>query len=637
MDLKISPQIFEKFPQYKTGVLILTGINNRLQSKDPFGILKQAISNIKNKLPQDLTELTSIKFWRDHLNQTDIDPDQYPVSIQSMLNRIQAGKGIPSINPVVDLYNSVSIQEMIPMGGYDLDKCQQDLEIRYSQTTDTFTPLLKETAIPVKSNEIVFSENNNILCAKWVWKQNNLHKLTINTRNIIIRIEGIEHSKEKISKIIENLGKLITKFCGGKFKTLVLNKKTPQVNLDLFIKDIKINKLSDKEIAINNILNRGTVDVIVRDDLEAKLKSGKKLNIKFGIDPTGASLHIGHMVVIKKLAEFQKLGHNIQLLFGNFTGQIGDPTGKSEVRNKKTQSELEKNAETYQKQVSKILDINKIETVWNADWLGKLSFSDVIHLSSKFTVSQMLERDMNKERIKNKQAIYVHEFLYPLMQGYDSVALKSDVELGGTEQTFNLLAGRTLQKAYGQTPQNIITVPILEGLDGHIKMGKSEGNFVGVIETPNEQFGKLMSIPDNLIIKYFELATNISLKEIEKIQKDIASGMNPRDAKIKMAKEVISIYHSETEAQQAEISFMNVFQKKKLPDQMPEIKITSGQKLINILIESNQTPSKGEARRLFTQNAISFNDKKITDINFIITVSGICKIGKRRFIKININ
>lgn len=386
---------------------------------------------------------------------------------------------------------------------------------------------------------------------------------------------------------------------------------------------------------INKILNRGIADVIVKSDLKAKLESGKKLKVKLGIDPTGADLHIGHMVVIKKLKEFQELGHEVQLLFGNFTGQIGDPTGKMESRKIKTQTELEKNAEKYLDQVKVILDINKISVHWNASWLAKLNFSDVIKLASNFTVAQMLERDMFQERIKKDLPINMQEFFYPLMQGYDSVALESDVELGGTDQTFNLLAGRTLQKAYGQEPQNILTVPILEGLDGHIKMGKSENNFIGVAESPSQMFGKTMSIPDELIIKYFELATNLSVTEIEKINKSMAEGANPRDYKIKLAKEIISIYHSETDADAAEKEFIEVFKNKGLPEQIENYLLPAGTYgILDLLSDSGLAESKGEARRLISGGGIKIDGEKIEDINQNIEIDEdqiLIQVGKRKF------
>ena len=377
---------------------------------------------------------------------------------------------------------------------------------------------------------------------------------------------------------------------------------------------------------INSLLNKGIVDVIVREDLEKKLKSGKKLRIKLGIDPSGSDLHIGHMVVVKKLREFQDLGHHVLLLFGNFTGQIGDPTGKNQTRKIKTQEELEKNAQKYIDQVKVVLDVKNIEVCWNADWLATLNFSDVVTLASNFTVMQMMERDMFQDRLKKNLPISLHEFLYPLMQGYDSVALKADVELGGTDQTFNLLAGRTLQKAYGQEPQNILTMPILEG--------KSENNYIGVSDAPNEMYGKVMSIPDDLIVKYFELATNVSLDELNEIKNELKNGKNPRDLKMRLGRELVKIYHGENVVKIAEDNFINVFRNKDIPDDMPEIKIKKEKiNIIDLLIEGNLVDSKSEARRLIDQNAVSINEVKKNDINEVIMLDKgmIIKVGKRKF------
>lgn len=386
---------------------------------------------------------------------------------------------------------------------------------------------------------------------------------------------------------------------------------------------------------INELLNRGTVEVIVREDLEQKLKSGKKLKVKLGIDPSGSDLHIGHMVVIRKLKEFQDLGHEIILLFGNFTGQIGDPTDKKETRKAKTQEELEKNAEKYLEQVKPVLDIDKIQVRWNADWLKDLNFSDIIKLSSNFTVAQMLERDMFQERIKKDQPISMHEFFYPLMQGYDSVALEADIELGGTDQTFNILAGRTLQKAYGQPPQNVITVPLLEGTDGVIKMGKSEDNYIGVAESPTQMFGKTMSIPDELIIKYFELATNVELDEIEKIKKDMVDGANPRDFKMRLASEIISIYHNSEAAEKAQLEFINIFKNQGIPDEIETLDLKKNNiNILDLLCEAKMVDSKGDARRMIQGGGVKLDGEKIEDINQSLDLSDkpqLLQVGKRKF------
>lgn len=388
---------------------------------------------------------------------------------------------------------------------------------------------------------------------------------------------------------------------------------------------------------IHNLLNRGTVEVLVKADLEKKLLSGKKLNIKLGIDPSGSDLHIGHMVVIRKLQEFQALGHKIYLLFGNFTGQIGDPTGKNETRTMKTQGELETNAKHYLDQVKKVLDIKKIEIVWNADWLRKLNFADVTKLAAQFTVAQMMERDMFQERVKKNQPISVHEFMYPLMQGYDSVELKADVELGGTDQTFNLLAGRTLQKAYNQTPQDIVTVPILEGTDGKMKMGKTTGNYIGVHEQANEMFGKIMSIPDELILRYFELATNISLNEIEQIGQSLKKGENPRNPKVRLAKEIVTIYHDKKAADKAEQEFIQIFSNKELPTDI-EIKELAEEtmNIVVLLTHTNLATSKSEARRLIAGGAVRVDNEKVIDdaLELSLQKEKLIQVGKRKFLKV---
>jgi len=392
---------------------------------------------------------------------------------------------------------------------------------------------------------------------------------------------------------------------------------------------------------INQLLNRGTVEVQIKADLEKKLNSGKKLNIKFGIDPTGSDLHLGHMVVVRKLREFQQLGHNIQLLFGNFTGQIGDPTGKSETRTMRTQAELEKNAKHYLQQVKIFLDIDKLEVRWNAEWLSPLTFAEVIKLASNFTVAQMLERDMFQERIKKNAPISIHEFFYPLMQGYDSVALKSDVELGATEQTFNLLAGRVLQKAYGQTPQDIMTVPILVGTDGKIKMGKTTGNYIGVSESANEMFGKIMSIPDDIIVNYFELATSVPDEKINEVKKALKEGENPRNLKMQLAKQIVTEYHDGKSADEAQQYFIKTVSNKELPDDI-ESKIIAHSSLemslFNALVFGELCASKSEAKRLIEQGGVKVDGEKIMDPNVMVNLSKevIIQAGKRKVKKLKI-
>lgn len=389
---------------------------------------------------------------------------------------------------------------------------------------------------------------------------------------------------------------------------------------------------------IRELLDRGTIDVIVREDLVKKLHSGKKLRIKLGVDATGADLHIGHMVIFRKLRQFQDLGHQVIFLIGSFTGKIGDPSGRTKTREPLTDQQIQENAKTYIEQLSKVLDIDKLEVVYNGDWLSKLTFVDVVKLASSFTVAQMLERDMFQDRLKKGLPIGLHEFLYPLMQGYDSVELKADLELGGTDQTFNLLAGRIVQKAHGQVEQNIITLPMLEGLDGKLKMSKSYNNYIGINESPDQMYGKTMSIPDELIIKYFELCTDISLIDIQKIKEKLTDGVNPRDLKMQLAREIIKIYHSQEAAILAEEAFIKQFREGKIPTNISKIVLDKSEwLLVDLIVACNFGLSKSEIRRLIEQGGVKIDGRKITQIDDNLVLSAeekILQIGKRRFVKV---
>ena len=317
-------------------------------------------------------------------------------------------------------------------------------------------------------------------------------------------------------------------------------------------------------------LKRGTMDLLVEEELIKKLQEGRPLRIKLGLDPTAPDIHFGHTVVINKMRQFQKFGHEIIFLIGDFTGMIGDPTGRNVTRKPLTKEEISENAKTYQEQAFKILDPKLTKVVFNSEWLGKLSSVDMIKLASSYTVARMLERDDFNKRYKENQPIAVHEFLYPLLQGYDSVAIKSDVELGGSDQKFNLIVGRELQRHFGQTPQIVMTMPLLEGLDGVRKMSKSYGNYIGITDSPQNMFGKIMSISDELMWRYFELLSMRSLKEIEQLKKEVLDGKNPRDIKIELAKEMITRYHNADAAENAHQDFLQRFQKGQLPENFTE-------------------------------------------------------------------
>ena len=391
-------------------------------------------------------------------------------------------------------------------------------------------------------------------------------------------------------------------------------------------------------------LLRGSVEVISEEELSKKLEksmsSGKPLKVKAGYDPTAPDIHLGHTLLMQKMKHFQELGHKVIFLIGDFTAMIGDPSGKSAIRKKMTKEDVIKNAATYKKQIFKILDAEKTKIVFNSHWMEKMSSSDLIELSSHYTVARMLERDDFDKRYKGQQPISIHEFLYPLIQGYDSVELKADVELGGTDQKFNLLVGRELQKDFGQVPQTILTMPLLEGTDGVQKMSKSLGNYIGITEPPGEIYGKVMSISDDLMIRYYELLSDISLKEIEEMKKNMSTGtVNPKDYKVKLANEIVLRFYSRNEADKASKEFENIFKRKELPQDMSQYNvkwINEKMWICHLIKETGLSKSSSEAVRLVKQGAVSIDGEKITDSNLQLKKKEnfILKIGRKRFAKI---
>jgi tyrosyl-tRNA synthetase len=388
-------------------------------------------------------------------------------------------------------------------------------------------------------------------------------------------------------------------------------------------------------------LKRGAEEILVEDELLEKLKTGKPLKIKAGFDPTAPDLHLGHTVLINKLRQFQLQGHEVIFLIGDFTGMIGDPTGKNVTRKPLTKEDVLANAETYKEQVFKILDPTKTTVAFNSTWMEKVGAAGMLKLASRQTVARMMERDDFKKRYANGQAIAIHEFMYPLVQGWDSVALESDVELGGTDQKFNLLMGRELQKAEGQRPQTVLMMPLLEGLDGVQKMSKSLGNYIGITDSPSEMFGKIMSISDVLMWRYYELLSFKPMDEIEAYKTQIAEGKNPRDVKIALAKELIARFHDEAAAQAAHEEFINRFQKGAMPDEMPEFEMApeGGEIAIaNLLKEAGLVGSTSDAYRMIKQGAAKIDGEKITDRSLVITrdSEAVYQVGKRKFARVSV-
>jgi tyrosyl-tRNA synthetase len=404
-------------------------------------------------------------------------------------------------------------------------------------------------------------------------------------------------------------------------------------------KDISVKSVEEQL----ELISRGVVDLISREDLEKKIKksidTGVPLTIKAGFDPTAPDLHLGHTVLIQKLKHFQELGHQVLFLIGDFTGMIGDPTGKSETRKPLTQEDVTRNAETYKTQIFKILDPEKTKVVFNSAWLGALSSYDFIRLASQLTVARMLERDDFKKRFEAQQPISIHEFMYPLIQGYDSVALKADVELGGTDQLFNLLMGRELQRAAGQAPQVVLTMPLLEGLDGVNKMSKSLGNYIGITDSADDIYGKILSIGDTLMFRYYELLSDLPIAEIATLRTAMERGeVHPKEVKKRLALELTSRYHGPYEATRAEENFERVFQRHGLPDDLPEIDLPAGEPVWapKLLVDAGLVSGTGEARRMIKQQAVTIDGDKVASEEQTIPAKDeiLIKVGKRRFCKV---
>ena len=395
----------------------------------------------------------------------------------------------------------------------------------------------------------------------------------------------------------------------------------------------------DHIVDIMNELGRGAEEVLVEAEFAAKLKKGQPLRIKAGFDPTAPDLHLGHTVLINKMRQFQEAGHHVLFLIGDFTGMIGDPTGKSATRPALTAEQVQENAQSYQAQIFKILDPDKTEIVFNSTWMNQLGSAGLIQLAAKHTVARMLERDDFNKRYKSGQSIAIHEFLYPLVQGYDSVALKADVELGGTDQKFNLLVGRELQRQYGQEQQTVITMPLLVGLDGVNKMSKSLGNYIGITDAPNDMFGKIMSISDELMWRYFELLSFRPLTELARLKQSVVDGANPRDLKFLLAEELISRFHSPAAAASAQADFIARFQKGAMPDEIPEITLTTATETLpiaSLLKEAGLVGSTSEALRMIQQGGVKIDGNKVEDRNLMIQkgMTGVFQVGKRKYAKV---
>jgi len=638
MKFSLSKEIFEISTDAKVGALVLHNIDNTRDQDGSYQNLWNIVEPTAIELlDTPLEELQSVTVWQEAFQKADINPRDYDASHIALLRRVKNRIEIPNINPIINVLNTVSISRKVPLGGHDLDKIDGDITVGPNTNRLDFTSKEKS----VESKEIVYADEKNVLTRKWVWREGEKTMATAKTTNIFIPIDSFGHISDKelteIAKEITALAKIFVKSADFKATFSIVDAKQSEVDLDDLpeLKTVKIPSLktfpikNDLEI-IDRLTRRGVEQVYPEEDtLRRWLLSGRRLNVYQGFDPTADTLHIGHTVGMRKLRDFQLLGHNVIFMVGDFTARIGDPSDKEAARRKLSKEEVDTNMQNFQKQASRILDFNNKEnpvTVqYNSTWLEKLDFGDILELSSKFSVQQMIKRDMFQRRLAIDRPIYIMEFMYPLMQAYDSQYMNIDVEVGGNDQTFNMLAGRTLIAAMRNKEKAVVSCKLLVDPSGK-KMGKTEGNMIMLSDTPEDMYGKVMAFSDSLIVPSFEILTDEPMENIERYKTEIQEGtVNPMDLKKKLAFMITAEHKGEKAAKTAEKHFETVFQKRKaeITGTTPEVK--TGKTEIGIIelltTHTHLAKSNSRAKRLVEQGAVSIDGKKITDKTAVITMT----------------
>ena len=632
MKFTIEKNVFQKVENLCIGIVVAKGIKNESYNSIIVRQLQETVTDKRAKLKsRNVKEISDLN----------INANKFPSSIEALLDRISKGGEIPSINAVVDLVNIISLKHNVAIGAHDMDTFIDGLTVRHSSINDMYVTFGNKCEDRVvEEGELIYASGNQIRTRQEIWKDD-IGRIKVNSKNILFLIDGFSEKRDSIVAARNELAEQLKKFFGcSVIKMGILDQKNRTFELD---------EMSEEDEIIENtirVMLKGVAEHTDVYDIREKLKhvflQKRPLRIKVGLDPSAPDIHIGHAVVLRKVRQLQDLGHKAIIIIGDFTGKIGDPTGKSKTRKQLSDEDVKANAKTYTEQVFKIIDKDKAEVRFNSEWLSKMNFENVINLSAKCTVARMMERDDFNNRFINHLPISVHEFFYPLMQAYDSVAIEADVEIGGTDQIFNVLMGRNIQRDYGQEPQIALFLPILEGIDGNEKMSKSLGNYIGVNEPAEVMYKKVMQIPDNCIIKYYTLCTDIHPSKIEEIVTKLNCGENPRDLKMDLAYEITSLYKGQIAANLAKQHFIEAYQKNVVPTNAPILNVSMysncGEALIEALIQLDRFQSKSEIRRLFKQNAITINDKKVLDSSDIEMLHNgdIVRIGKGNFYRIKL-
>ena len=642
MNFTVDESVFEKNPKLVIGLVVANGLDNTKTNEAVNALftaeVEKAAKDLEGAAVKSLPELA---VYQNEMKNFGLNPNKYPASIEALLSRIAKQGSLPLLSSAINAGNYVSVKYRMPVGAHDIDSLDSDLSVRLSTEEDLLNPDNDLEGDRLTVGEPVYVCGHSVRTRRYIWRQTPAGRLNEKATNIVFPIDANESTLDKLNQALEELSAVLEEHFGCETRMLIVDAEHPSAN---------IGKLDEKALQIENtikIMLKGVAEHTNVADIRAKLEhaaaENRPLNIKLGLDPSAPDIHLGHSVVLRKIRQLQDLGHHATIIIGDYTGRIGDPTGKSATRKQLTEEEVMANAKTYTEQVFKIVDESKATVRFNSEWLSKMNFGDVIELAAKCTVARMLERDDFKNRYENHLPLSVHEFFYPLMQGYDSVAIKADIELGGTDQTFNVLMGRNIQRDYGQEPQLTLFMPLLEGLDGVNKMSKSLGNYIGVNEPANVMFEKCMKIPDNMIIKYYNLCTDVHPDDVAKVEKRLANGENPRDVKMELASEIVTLYHGKEEAESAKQHFVLVFQQNEVPDDVPVITIESGNEapfsvqLSNALIEKGFFKAKNDIRRVFEQNGAKLNDVIVNDYrNFTCQDGAVLRLGKNRIFKLSV-
>ena len=657
MRFSIAPQIFEQFPTYCVGGVVAAHVNNHSLTavEQIYTDLLQEASTLRRHFStgesapggsNPLTGQPAIAQWREAFKAAGIRASEYLSSVEALARRAIKGDTLPQVNPAVDLANTFSLKYMLPLGGHDLDALVGDFGVRLAAAGDFFSPPDGSEAQveSVPPGEPVYADDAEVRTRRWVWRQGRKARVTEASRNIFFPIDGwVGLTDGEVREASRQLASRLTDLLGAECQEFFLDKNSPT-----FEWEIAARKTGDNPSVItahrppgdeiDDLLTRGVSDIVGREELEAKLRSGKQLRIKFGIDPTGPQIHIGRSVPLLKLRDFQRLGHKIVLICGAFTGQIGDASDKNSTRPILTPAQVEQNMADYKRQIGLILDLDQVEWHYNTEWFNEMPFKEGIVLMSHFTVAQMIERDNFSQRFQAGKPISLQEIVYPVLQGYDSVMIKSDVEIGGTDQLFNMMAGRTLQRIYDQPQQAIVMNGMINAPDGQ-KMSTSLGNGVYITESAKDQYAKMLKTLDEMIVQYFEVLTRVPMSEIDEMRAAIGRGDNPVNFKKRLAATLVEMYHGPEAAQEVAAAFEREIVHKEVPQDIPVYELAAGEMALrDLLVETGLAGSKKEADRFVEQNGITVDGERPTDPKARLALHDgmLLKRGNRHYARIKL-